>query len=384
MPFRETDRMCQRRELIDLMRMQDGPSRAELCRRFGVSRKTAYKWLARADGEPGWEQDRPRRPVDSPLRTAAAVEEAVVAVRREHPAWGGRKIRRVLQDRGMRHVPSASTVTAICRRAGLVEPGESLGRGPHVRFERAEPNELWQMDFKGPVQTESGARCHPLVVVDDRSRYCIALRGLADETGAGVQAALADAFRAHGMPLQMLMDNGAAWGGRGSVTRLEAWLMRLHVDVVHGRPYHPQTQGKCERLNRTLKAEALCEGARFADIAACQAALDRFRRTYNHERPHEALAMAVPALRYRPSRVAFPETLPPVEYLEDDLVRRVTKAGSISVGSAFYIVGRAFAGEPVALRATAHDGTYDVYYCHSLVRRLDLREPDHVKRRPAP
>lgn len=386
MPFRETDRMSERRELVELMRMQEGPSRAELCRRFGVARKTAYKWLGRAGEEPGWEADLSRRPHASPARTPSGMEQAVLAVRREHPAWGGRKIRRVLLDRGHESVPSASTVTAICRRAGLVAPRESFKGGPHVRFERGEPNELWQMDFKGPVATESGARCHPLVVVDDHSRYCIAARGLADEGGQGVQAALVDAFRTHGMPLQMLMDNGTAWGGKraGAPTRLEAWLMRLHVDVVHGRPYHPQTQGKCERLNRTLKAEALCQGARFADIAACQQTLDRFRHTYNHDRPHEALQMAVPAKRYRPSRVAFPETLPPIEYLEDDIVRRVTKAGSISVGSAFYNVGRAFAGEPVALRATAADGAYDVYYCHCLVLRLDLREPDHVKRRRTP
>lgn len=387
MPFKETSAVSQRKELVELLRNNDhpqAPTLSELSRNFGVTRKTAHKWLRRANsGEEGWELEKSRRPRHSPHRTPPEVQEKILAVRRDHPAWGARKIARFLCNSGKGDgLPSISTITAILGRAGLLREEDSARQGPVTRFERGAPNELWQMDFKGhfPLGCEGDARCHPLVIVDDHSRYCLLIEGLFHEREQEVSGALAKLFRKYGLPLAMLMDNGPLWRPAGSgPTRLTAWLMRLHIRILHGRLYHPQTQGKCERFNRTLKAEALPTGIRFADMNACQRALDNFRQSYNHIRPHEALDMNVPASRYHASRIAFPEKLPPIEYLGGDIVRKVNKAGTISIASRFYNAGRAFSGEPVALRPTTADGVYDLFYCHSCIRQVDLRDPDYVK-----
>ena len=368
MPWSEMTAMSQREEFVGLARAE-GANIVRLCERFQISRKTGYKWLARAASEaPDWAADRSRRPRSSPWRCAEAVEQAVLAVRGVHPAWGGRKIRRRLQLAGP--APAASTITAMLHRHGLIDPAESQKRGPMQRFERGRPNELWQMDFKGAVTTGAGP-CHPLTVVDDHSRYAVCVQACADQRAATVRAALTGVFRLYGLPERLLMDNGACWGRVESAwTVLEVWLIRLGIAISHGRPYHPQTQGKCERFNRTLKAEVLA-GRHFGDVAACQPPFDRFRHCYNHERPHEALAMETPASRYRVSVFAFPERLGPIEYLEGDPVRRVGPAGYISWRGRRYQVGRAFTGQPVALRPTSREGLWTVHYCHQRVATLD-------------
>jgi transposase InsO family protein len=240
------------------------------------------------------------------------------------------------------------------------------------RFERAQPNELWQMDFKGKFSMASGT-CHPLTIVDDHSRYAVCVTACADERGDTVRRALIAVFRLLGLPVRMLMDNGSCWKGTDALyTGFTAWLMRLGVNISHGRPYHPQTQGKNERFNKTLKAEAL-EGRLYSGLADCQRAFDHFRACYNMERPHEAIGMAVPASRYRISPFAYPETLPPIEYLETDVVRRVGPAGYLSYHKERYHVGRAFSGEPVALRPTERDAVLAVYFCRRQVAEIDLR-----------
>lgn len=294
----EANKMQLREEFVQLAR-QDGANVSQLCRRYGISRPTGYKWLARAGGndDPAWSRDRSRRPRNSPNRCEGELEEAVLAVRRDHPAWGGRKIRWRMIGDGWTHVPAASTITAILQRHGLIDDEESRKRGPMRRFERQTPNELWPMDFKGRVPTAVAGFCHPLTVVDDHSRYAVAVSACVDERDLTVRKALGDAMRRYGLPQRMLMDNGACWGKVVSAwTCLEVWLLRLGVSVSHGRPYHPQTQGKCERFNRTLEAEAL-RGRQFHDMQACQRSFDRFRHDYNHLRPHEALAMAPPVSR---------------------------------------------------------------------------------------
>lgn len=390
MGWMEANRMSLRSEFVHLLKC-GGVSFAELCRRFGISRKTGYKWAARAredesEGEVPmadraalWSADRSRRPRSCPWRTSPEMEKAIVSVRREHPAWGARKIARVLQDRGVTGIPSVSTITEVLRRHQLIGEEESKKHRPCTRFERENPNELWQMDFKGHFALEGGSRCHPLVVVDDCSRYLLALDAHGFEREEVVRSTLKTVFRTHGLPFAMLMDNGSVWGSRDVPTRLAVWLMRLMIRVRHGRIYHPQTQGKCERLNRSLKAEVLAEGARFASLASCQVAFDRFRICYNNERPHEALGMAVPATRYRPSAIAYPEQLPVVEYMADDIVRRVGSGGAASMASGHYHIGRGFTGEQIAFRPTGQDGVFDVYYCQSFLKRVDARRPDFKK-----
>ncbi|MGH2671036.1 MAG: IS481 family transposase, partial [bacterium] len=311
MSWQEVSTVSLRQEFVMLATAEGANVRA-LCRRYTISPKTGYKWLARyrRQGRAGL-TDRARRPHRSPTRTPAALERAVLAVRAAHPVWGGRKIRAVLLARGHQRLPSPSTVTAILRRHGQLAPAEGARHTAWQRFEHDAPNRLWQMDFKGHFALLHG-RCHPLTVLDDHSRFAVGLQACGDETGQTVQARLTACFRRYGLPEALLVDNGAPWGSDVAHphTPLTAWLLRLGVRVCHARPYHPQTQGKDERFHRTLKAEVL--GTRvLRDLPQCQREFDRWRDVYNLERPHEALALAVPASRYQPSPRAFPEVLPP-------------------------------------------------------------------------
>ncbi|TFG88291.1 MAG: IS481 family transposase, partial [Hyphomicrobiales bacterium] len=362
MPWKDVRLMSQREEFVGLS-MVDGTCFADLCRRFGISRKTGYKWLKRyrSQGRGGL-ADRSRRPRGSPARTPPAAEQAVVALRLEHPAWGGRKLKRVLEREGLAEAPAPSTITEILRRHEMIDPRESAARGPMRRFEHKRPNALWQMDFKGDFALSAGGRCHPLSILDDHSRFAVCLRACADQRRRPTQAALIDTFRRYGLPDRMLMDNGSCWGAAplSAWTQFTVWLVRRGVFVSHGRPYHPQTQGKCERFHRSLKAELIGRRA-WSDLAQCRAALERWRDDYNLRRPHEALGLDVPASRYAPSPRAYPEVLEAIEYAPGDEVRQARRNGSIKFRGALWAVGRAFAGEPLAVRPTGEDGCFEIY-----------------------
>jgi len=375
MPWKETTAMSLRTEFIHLAELE-GANLSELCRRFGISRKTGYKWLKRYrdEGESGL-ADRSRRPHYSPRRSPAEVEALVVGVRGEHPAWGGRKIKAYLERKGHHHLPSPSTITEILRRNEHIDAEEAYKHRPMQRFEMEQPNQLWQMDFKSFFSLEEGGYCHPLSVLDDHSRFLVGLKACSDQTSQTVQGQLSDIFRCYGLPERMLMDNGSPWGDdRDSPhTILTAWLIRLGVKISHGRPYHPQTQGKDERLHRTLQDELLSQHS-MATLSHCQLHFDRWRDLYNFERPHEALEMQPPASRYQPSSRAFPEVLPPILYEPSDIIRKVDLGGKISFHNRRFRVGRAFRYHPVAIRPTQKDGEYDVFFCHLKVVQISLRE----------
>lgn len=374
MPFQEVSRMASRQEFV-LLATQEGVNVRQLCRRFGVSPKTGYKWLARfrAAGAAGL-SDQSRRPKRSPARTEASVEQMVLEARAEHPAWGGRKLRRLLQQRGAIEIPAASTITEILRRHHLLDAAESQRHRAFTRFEHAAPNDLWQMDFKGHFALEAGGRCHPLTVLDDHSRYALGVQACDNEQGLTVQRELTGIFRCFGLPRRMLMDNGAPWGSdrEHPFTPLTVWLMRLGIRVSHGRPYHPQTQGKDERFHRTLQCEVL-QRHRFRDLAECQARFNPWRETYNSVRPHEALGLCVPASRYQLSATPFPETLPPIEYPPGYEVRKVQDGGEVSFHGRTFRVAQAFRGYPVGLRPTPHDSCFEVCFCHTELGSLNLR-----------
>ena len=289
-----------REEFVGLA-LTPGANVSDLCRRFGIDRGTGHKWLKRykAEGSSGL-ADRSRRPHASPSRSEAAVEAEVLRIRAaSNNAWGGRKIAWTMSQAGCGTVPATSTISDILRRHGKLDRG-SQHPGPHIRFERADPNALWQMDFKGHFPMANG-RCHPLTVLDDHSRYSLGIEACGNEQDATVRSRLTTLFRRYGLPFAMLMDNGPPWGDSGGqpYTAFTTWLIRHGVAVSHGRPYHPQTQGKVERFHRSLKAEVL-ERNSYADLLACQRAFDRWRQIYNCERPHEA-----------PRRHAAGQPLPP-------------------------------------------------------------------------
>ena len=290
MPLRELSIMDQREELVKLALMP-GANRTELFRRLGISRGNGYKWMKRyaEEGQAGL-SDRSRRPHESPNRTETGVEAHVLGIRAgSNGAWGGRKIAKVMQREGTSLVPAASTITEILRRHGQLERRAGEHPGPFQRFERAAPNELWQMDFKGHFAIGRG-RCHPLTVIDDHSRYALAVEACGNEQDMTVRERLATVFRRYGLPLTMLMDNGPPWGDSGAqpFTSFTVWLMRLGLRVTHGRPYHPQTQGKDERFHRTLNAEVL-SGSSFRDLVECQRAFTAWREVYNPASQHPSV-----------------------------------------------------------------------------------------------
>lgn len=375
MPWKETTSMSLRSEFIHLAKTKD-VNISELCRRFGISRKTGYKWLKRfrEEGESGL-ADRSRRPRHSPQRSPAELEAAVVGVRQEHPAWGGRKIKAYLERKGHPTLPSPSTITEILRRNDKIDAEEARKHQPFQRFEMEQPNQLWQMDFKGYFAIEEGGYCHPLSVLDDHSRFLLGLKACPNETRQTVQEQLSSIFRSYGLPERMLMDNGSPWGDdRDSPhTILTAWLIRLGIQISHGRPYHPQTQGKDERLHRTLKDELLSRHT-MVNLPQCQWHFDRWRDIYNYERPHEALDMQPPVSRYQASLRPFPEVLPPILYDTDDIVRKVDQTGKIYFHNRYFRVGKAFRYNPVALRPANEDGNYDVFFCNLKVAQISLRE----------
>jgi transposase InsO family protein len=381
MAWMECSVISQREEFVR-MAMHDRANISQLCKRFCISRKTGYKWIERHRRHRAM-SDQSRRPLRSPRRSVAAVEAAALAVRDEHPAWGGRKIRHVLirenqQDRfPPQVVPAASTITQILRRHGRVDAAESLKHAPCQRFEHAAANDLWQMDFKGHFALADGSRCHPLTVLDDHSRFNLALRACGDERGDTVRRELTMLFERYGLPRRMLVDNGSPWGcdGEHRSTPLTVWLLRLDVAVSHGRPCHPQTQGKEERFHRTLKLELLRDHV-FDHRAHCQAGFDGWRDVYNLIRPHEACAMQPPVTRYQPAARSMPRELPAIEYPRGDEVRKVQDGGWISYKGRAYHLPQAFAGQPVALRATQTDGVMEAYFCHHRIGAIDLRRAD--------
>ena len=354
-----------------MLATQAGLAFSELCRRFGVSRKTGYKWLNRYEaGGPDALGERSRRPRRSPHQVTPAVAERVIALRRE-TTWGGRKLRQRLQALGQTEVPAASTCTEILRRADLLN--KEPASGPMQRFERQLPNELWQMDHKGHFATQSGQRCHPLTVLDDHSRFNLVLDAAGNERTPTVQTALTAAFERYGLPEAILCDNGGVWGrvtGTTGHTPLSIWLLRLGVRVLHGRPYHPQTQGKEERFHRTLNAELLSRHT-WRDLAHCAAEFPRYRQRYNHERPHDALQGHTPASRYRASVRRLPAALPPLEYPQME-VRVVRAKGVITFRNQSWYLGEAFAALPVGLRPSPQaDRQWEVYFSFFKLGLLD-------------
>lgn len=351
---------------------QPGVNRRAVCRKHRISPKAGYALWRRyeAEGESAV-RGRSRRPHHSPGRLSERVETRILEIRQQR-RWGPRKIRWQLEQEKSEWVPSRSTIEEVLRRHGLVTPERSAKSRAFKRFEYAQPNQLWQMDFKGHFALGNGSRCHPLTVVDDHSRYLIDLRAYADERNESVRECLVSCFRENGLPERFLTDNGPPWGSAGedAYTELEVWLMRLDVRVLHGRARHPQTQGKVERVHRTLTEELDLE---FSDLSDAQSGLGGYRRIYNHERPHEALGMKVPASLYRPSERIYPEQLPAVEYDAGEEVRKVQDGGRISYRGRTWRVGRAFQKKPVALRPGGMDGQVEVYFCKQKIAEIDLR-----------
>jgi len=373
MPFEVSTIMDRRHEFVRFARHEGANIRA-LCRQFGIAPNTAYKWLERyaSSGDAGL-ADQSRRPHTSPARTTPDTEAIVLALRDQHPTWGGRKLQRRMQTLGYAAVPAPSTITAILRRHDRLQGPRVDQPRTYGRFERPTPNDLWQLDFMGHRAMGTG-RIHPLSVLDDHSRFGIGLFACAHERSELVQAHLITCFQAYGLPTAILADNGPTWGSShpGAITWLEAWWIRLGIRVLHGRYRHPQTQGKVERWHQTIDRD-LFQFQVVRDLTAAQAAFNAFRHVYNTDRPHEALALDVPSDHYHPSPRSYPETLPEIVYSDDHTVHLVKRAGWIWFGGRMIFISEALRGLPVGVRPTLIDGVFVVRFCDQAIKRIDLR-----------
>jgi len=369
MPWKENTPMSQKQEFVQEALKENANIRA-LCREYRITPRTAYKWIKRyhEQGDIGL-YERSRRPRNSPRKSSPILEEAVLKIRDAHPAWGGRKIRWKLAQEGIQPLPSASTITAILHRHAAISTQESDKHRPLQRFEMEHPNQLWQMDFKGHFEISNGSLCHPLTVIDDHSRFWVGLRACHAERSKTVKAHLEGVFECYGLPERMLMDNGSIW--QGYHTGLTFWLVQLGIQVVQGRPYHPQTQGKDERLHRTLKDELLCR-QQFFDLKDCQEKFNAWRDIYNYERPHQALGMQTPATRYHPSSHIFTGRFPVIEYEPNDILRKTDIYGRVYFHARRFHVGKAFRISLVAIRPTETDGIFNVFFFKQRIAQINL------------
>jgi transposase InsO family protein len=341
-----------------------GRSVAQAARDFRVSRKTAYKWLALFDAQQPLD-DRSRRPHGSPARTSDELEAAVLAVRDQH-GWGPRKIVAYLANHDRPTLP-VRTAAAVLRRHNRIASKPA----PEVagqRFERSEPNQLWQVDFKGYVEV-ARQKVYPLTVLDDHSRFLLALGCGEDVTMARAWNVLWNVFGEYGLPEEVLCDNAFGSSGMG-VSWFEARLMRLGIRATHGRAYHPQTQGKVERLHGTLEAEVFPRLDR-ANRAAFEAGLEHWRcAVYNAIRPHEARGDLPPVCRWRVSTRARPKALPAVEYPSGSVLRRASSGGVIRWRGAKLLAGNGVVGEWVRIEQT--DCSVELWYGPYRIRQIPL------------
>lgn len=368
MPWNEVSRVESRRLFVSAFELGRW-NFSELCRQFRITRSTGYKWLGRylERGDEGL-FDRSRRPHRVRYATDEQVKARLLAERKAHPVWGARKLCKRLEMQGV-HPPPERTANRILKRAGLVH-SRNGGKDEPKRFERENPNEMWQIDHKRAIHGKWARRTVPFAALDDCTRYVVGLRALPDKGLSSTWGAIWEIFGDYGLPGAILSDNDQIFHGRVGPSRFEVRLMRLGIEVLHGRPYHPETQGKVERFNGTLQTELLSDGC-FDSHQQLQEGFDRFRREYNHERPHEALQMEVPGAFYRVSEVARPDRLPQMEYPSGVTLRKVHKDGWISCKGHRISVGVGLEGEWVEVRETAYG--VEVYYGrHRLLgERLD-------------
>lgn len=378
MPWKEVTVM-QEKEAFVAAAIQKEISFSQLCKEYGISRKTGYKWLARYYQE-GTLSERSRKPHNMPNRTPPEMEQILLEERTEHPTWGPRKLERHLLDQGYADIPSKSTIGNILKRNGRIEPEASEAATPFMRFERKKPNELWQMDHKGDFGLLDNSRCFPLTVLDDMSRFDLCLHACSGTNHTEFWPVFMRLLEEYGLPDSILCDNGKPWGdSRGGITTFDVRMMRMGVLPIHGRPLHPQTQGKEERFHRTLKNDLIKRKA-FTDIQDAQKAFNIWRNEYNNERPHEALNLDVPSKHYKASKKTLLEYDKPVEYESGKNLRKVNYKGYISIQRRRYYLSESLIDEYIQINP-CDDNIVALQYGQFEFAKIDLSEGLIISRR---
>lgn len=351
-------------------------SMTELCERYGVTRPTGYKWVARhqAGGDTAL-TDRSRAPRACPHRTGGVLELLIVAARREF-GWGAKKLLKVLRIRHPTHDwPARSTVNAILERHGLLHRNRRRRRWAHpgaTTLRTDGPNQVWPADFKGQFKTGDGRYCYPLTITDHFSRALLACRALPSIRTHGAQPVFRALFRAVGLPDAIRTDNGTPFASTGihGLSALNVWWMQL--GIVHQRipPSSPQDNGTHERMHRELKRETARPAAH--SLRAQQRRFDAFRTRYNDERPHEGIRDQIPASLWLPSTRAYPERITPPEYRAQMEVRRVSRAGTFRLHARQPFLSQALRDEYIGLEEV-DDGIWNIVYYETLLGKIDER-----------
>jgi putative transposase len=376
MPWKETCTMTERMKFV-VLAQEDGASMSELCRQFGISRKTGYKRLERyeAEGMDGL-QDRSHAPLHHPYAVSDDVERRILSLRAEHPSWGPRKLKARLQmiDPPTQW-PVASTIGELLHRHGLTVPRRRRVVTPadiSPFANCAGPNDTWCIDFKGWFRTRDGRRCDPLTISDAHSRYLLRCQAVRRADTRCVRPLLEASFREYGLPLSIRSDNGPPFASRGvaGLSQLSVWFIKLGLKPERITPGRPCENGRHERMHGTMQREA-CQPPE-ANRRAQQRRFDDFRRVYNEERPHEAIANATPAMIYRPSPRPYPARLPEMVYPDHWQVRKVHQSGEIRWRGQSIFISEVLTGEPVALDERA-EGLWQLYFGPLHLGTLDHR-----------
>lgn len=377
MPWITVEPMDQKILFIgDYLRGEQAISR--LCERYGVSRKTGYKWIARyqADGCDGLEE-RSRKPQHHPAQTPYAVRKRIIELRTQMRLTPGAKKIRAKLAQELDAPPAVSTINKILSQEGLSERRASprrYDRYPHKLARALLPNDIWSVDFKGQFKLGNDQWCYPLTLMDDVSRYLLTVKALDSTKGAGTKAAFTRAFQSYGLPRMIRSDNGTPFASRSTagLSSLSVWWIRLGIYPERIEPGKPQQNGKHERMHRTLKRHTTRPAAN--TMASQQSSFDDFIDAYNHERPHEALEMQLPADVYGSSPRPFPETLPDIEYPDYFRVKRVTHSGIIYWDNGRGYISHLLKNQWVGLDEV-DDGVLDVYFSFYKLGRIDTTKP---------
>jgi putative transposase len=377
MPWKDTSPVEQREKFIRDLRFGLF-SMVELCERYGVSRKTGYKWVARfeEEGRHGLE-DHSRAPKSCPHRIEPLVSRVICDARRRHPTWGPRKILQWMEPRYPEMVmPAISTAGDLLARRGLVKKRPRRRSHLHpgvVPAVTKESNDIWAADFKGHFKTRNGVYCYPLTITDLHSRYLLACQGLLSVKGDGAFPVFDRAFRDFGLPWAIRTDNGVPFATTGihGLSQLNVWWIRLGIQHQRIMPSSPQQNGKHERMHRTMKAEATRPAQ--SNLHTQQREFNRFQKEFNEERPHDALDGATPASQYRPSSRNYDGRIPPFEYPAHHVIKRVTNAGTFRFKKKILFIANALKQNLIGLDEV-DDGVWSIYLCNVLLARVDERD----------
>ena len=379
MPWEQRSAMSQRTRFVAAL-LEGDREMAELCREFGISRKTGYKWWTRFDAEGGTGlEDRSRAPKHRPHAVAEEVVQAVLQLRGERPTWGPKKLVAYLErQRPDVRWPAISTVAALLKQHGLAAHRRQRSVSPpwtQPFVAVKEPNSAWSADFKGQFRLGNGRLCYPLTLTDNHSRYLLRCQALERPTLQAIWPTFVHAFREYGLPGAVRTDNGtpfASTSGTG-LSRLSVRLLKLGVIPERIRRGHPEENGRHERMHRTLKAEACAPAAK--TFAGQQRVFEAFRNDFNHTRPHEALGFDTPGEHYETSSRVMPDRLSDPEYGPPHLVRKVDPVGVLYLHRHQIQVGRPLAGERVGVREV-DDGLWIVRFAFMDLGLVDLRRGD--------